>query len=91
LFSPALKIVSSLFSRISDLILIDGSTLLFARQGSSRDLDHQTARPYGPSEAGIRRRKSVACHAFQQRMFKFTADREMIGISALETQMAVFQ
>jgi len=25
------------------LILIDGATLLFARQGSSRDLDHQTS------------------------------------------------
>jgi len=26
-----------------DLILIDGATLLGARQGSSRDLDHQTS------------------------------------------------
>jgi hypothetical protein len=33
----------------------------------------------------------MGCHAFQQRMFKFAADSEMIGISAFETQMAVFQ
>jgi len=40
--SPAPKIVSTLFSRKFDLMLIGGLTLLYARQGSSRDLDHQT-------------------------------------------------
>ena len=43
------KIVSTLLSRKFDLILFGGATLLGARQGSSRDLDHQT-RPCGKSE-----------------------------------------
>jgi hypothetical protein len=42
--SPARKIVSTLFVPLnSDLKLIGGMTLLFARRGSSRDLDHQAS------------------------------------------------
>jgi hypothetical protein len=48
--SPALKIVSTLFPRDLDLILIDGATLLVRARGSSRDLDHQTS-PSGQPEA----------------------------------------
>jgi hypothetical protein len=48
--SPAPKIVSTLFPRDLDLILIDGATLLVRARGSSRDLDHQTS-PSGQPEA----------------------------------------
>jgi hypothetical protein len=49
-----------------------------ARQGSSRDLDHQTLvlRPACPN---IRRPVFCSCHHFRQRMFKIRAIYEMIG------------
>src|ERR1700744_6437190 len=74
--SPAPQIVSTLFP-LSGFDLDLRATLLDARQGSSRDLDHQSASR--PNWGGTRRLNRAACHHFRQRLFKLRAFAETIG------------
>jgi hypothetical protein len=72
------KLCRPYFSRKFDLILIWRGDAACARQGSSRDLDHQTL-VLRPACVNIRRLDFFSCHHFRQRMFKIRAVYEMIA------------
>jgi hypothetical protein len=71
------KLCRPYFPAILDLILIWRGDAACARQGSSRDLDHQTL-VLRPACVNIRRLDFSACHHLRQRMFKIRAVCEMI-------------
>src|SRR5690348_7982692 len=77
--SPALKIVSTLFSRKLRFGVdwrVDAALL---RVRVPPETWTTRPWPYGPSELDSPRLTSPACHQFRQRMFKQRADFEMIG------------
>lgn len=82
--APLKNCVDPIIPDSEDLILIDGATLHFARQGllprlGPPGLDLAVQR----LSKGDARSTFLTCHHFQQRMFKITAADETIGLLAI--------